>query len=481
MNAYKAGNPSRDSSIGGVVGYVGNNDIVNLYSSGIVTGFSNYANNIGCGGIVGYADTCNIEKCLSEVTIRADSSYQLFCGGIVGFLIGNMTKNTFKGIIDTREDIRVGGIAGSAQGIVEQCWFDGIINANSNDYTGVYICGIVGYGAYSTLEIKNCLAQGTININEYYDDGYNQYFAGICDAKTRNATMTNNIANLEIINNTAYEASIVGIGYGMTSDEIQTNYYNSAKTTANVSTAGAKTDDDLNNRATYSAWADFDTYWIINEKLNNGYPMLKCFLSSSKVTGFDGSGTQSSPYQIKTTADLQGMQAYYNEYDLIDEYYWKLVNNIDITKDANNIVLNWTPIGYESGVMTGVNGHFDGNGKTISGLTITEQYENVGLFGRLANNATITNLNVTGTISWDQAKYVGGIVGFMEDGAILTNCSFTGTITGYLNSGNIAVVGGLAGKYGTDAITGGANYDCYVYGTDNYTTFNRYDSTYSVV
>ncbi|MBO4936855.1 MAG: hypothetical protein J6C90_00845, partial [Clostridia bacterium] len=110
----------------------------------------------------------------------------------------------------------------------------------------------------------------------------------------------------------------------------------------------------------------------------------------------------------------------------------------------------------------------------------TAQYENVGLFGRLASNATITNLNVTGTINWDQGKYVGGVVGLMEDGAILTNCSYTGTITGYLNSGNVAVVGGLAGKYGADTITGVANYDCYVYGTDNYTTFNRYSSTYAV-
>ena len=69
----------------------------------------------------------------------------------------------------------------------------------------------------------------------------------------------------------------------------------------------------------------------------------------------------------------------------------------------------------------------------------------------------------------------------MEDGATISNCSYTGTITGYLNSGNIAVVGGLAGKYGTDSITGIANYDCYVYGADNYTTFNRFSSTYAVI
>ena len=219
---------------------------------------------------------------------------------------------------------------------------------------------------------------------------------------------------------------------------------------------------------------------IIDENINYGYPMLLEHLSSAKVTGFDGSGTQADPYQIKTTADLQGMQAYYNDYQLIDEYWWKLMNDIDISTDAGGLTINWCPIGYEGGVLSGFNGHFDGNGKAISGLTITAQYENVGLFGRLASNATITNLNVSGTIAWDQATNVGGVVGLMEDGATLTNCSFTGTITGYLNSGNVAVVGGLAGKYGADAITGSANYDCYVYGANNYTTFNRFNSTYAV-
>ncbi|MBO4937219.1 MAG: hypothetical protein J6C90_02730 [Clostridia bacterium] len=208
--------------------------------------------------------------------------------------------------------------------------------------------------------------------------------------------------------------------------------------------------------------------------------MLRHFLSTAKVTGFTGAGTEASPYIIRTRAQLQGMQAFYNDYNTINEYWWKLAADIDISVDASNVVIDWCPIGYEKGVISGFNGHLDGAGFTISGLTITEQYANVGLFGRMASNATITNLNVTGTISWDQAKYVGGIVGLMEDGATLTGCTFNGTITGYLNSGNVAKVGGLAGKYSTDAITGSANYECFVYGTNNHTSFNRFNTTYSV-
>ncbi|MBO4937205.1 MAG: hypothetical protein J6C90_02655, partial [Clostridia bacterium] len=224
----------------------------------------------------------------------------------------------------------------------------------------------------------------------------------------------------------------------------------------------------------------FDDYYIMSPNLNNGYPILKAFVSFAQVSGFEGEGTATAPYQIITKEDLQGMATIYNALASVEEYYWILINDIDISTDANGLTNNWTPIGYEGGVVSGFNGHFDGNSKTISGLTITEQYENVGLFGRLANNATITNLNLSGTISWDQAKYVGGVVGLMEGGATLTNCSFTGTITGYLNSGNVAVIGGLAGKYSTDAIAGIANYDSYVYGENNYTTFNRFNSNYSI-
>ncbi|MBO4937233.1 MAG: hypothetical protein J6C90_02800, partial [Clostridia bacterium] len=61
----------------------------------------------------------------------------------------------------------------------------------------------------------------------------------------------------------------------------------------------------------------------------------------------------------------------------------------------------------------------------------------------------------------------------------LTGCTFTGTIIGYLNSGNHAIIGGLAGKYSTDSIIGSANYDNYVYGANNYTTFTRFTATYT--
>ena len=491
------------------IGFIKNCVVDNFTFTTTVTG------GLTLGGIVGWVPSPKdykgsiVESCYvnnSSLTSKSISNV----GGIIGSAYSDDSPTgdlkVMKNYVDERTIItsngtNTSGIIGVANGVCTICQqnaFLGTINASGAGiitYSEVssgeeYCCSenyfggtIVGTNCYGIAKVngdkavfKNNLSQGELNsVGHAYGISY-----------TNATALYTNIYQYNVSNNVATVSSSSFSYYTTTNNDksstISDNYYNLDKINgvSNVAVGTGKTDSELKQRSTYDSWTDFDTYWIIDEKINNGYPMLRAHLSKAKVTGFDGSGTQADPYQIKTTADLQGMQSYYNDYDMIDEYWWKLINDIDISIDASELTINWTPIGYEGGVITGFNGHFDGNGKTISGLTITEQYENVGLFGKLASNATITNLNVTGSIIWDQAKYVGGIVGLMEDGAILTNCTFTGTITGYLNSGNIAAVGGLAGKYGSDAITGIANYDAYVYGTDNYTTFSRYTTTYSI-
>ena len=420
------------------------------------------------GGIVCSANTTPVKDCQVYADITC-GYWASEIGGIAANILysSSIERCLYKGSITSE-----GGVSGLIDHIsyngpvsISECMVDGIFS-----HPGSAATAFVSNFA-STTTVSNCLIQG-----EFISDTTLAYaFAG----QGNNFTATNIIANLKCNSGNFY------VGTSSTGgDNLYTRFYYNTDTitgsTVHVGGATAKTSTELKSRAQYDEWADFDDTWIIDANINNGHPMLRAFIDYADVTGFDGSGTQADPYQIKTTADLQGMQAYYNEYDMIDEYWWKLINDIDISTDANSLAINWCPIGYEGGVSSGFNGHFDGNGKTISGLTITEQYENVGLFGKLATNATIINLNVTGTINWDQAKCVGGVVGLMEDGGMLTNCSFTGTITGYLNSGNVAVVGGIAGKYSADAITGSTNYDSYVYGDNDYTTFNRITTQYSI-
>ena len=475
---------SEQSSLGGIVGYTnGLGSVTNCCVTNTNFNFGRYFFQY-CGGIIGDIHVIPSDKTFFEVKYNyVDDKTNMTCtddyssyviSGIVGrgsyvvcqynTFLGSITAFSVSGIIQVRVPTQ-----NTFVHVVSYNYFGGSITAH-NDCAGICDRAITSYSDYA--EITNNLSQGTLNSSR------GVVFGVTTQTKSR-TVLQYNVANNTVLSCARY----YGVDMDGNSATTLDNYYNADKVVATTITitGTSKTDNEIKLRSSYGSWIDFDTNWIIDDKINNGYPFLRCHINYAKVTGFDGSGTQSSPYQIKTTADLQGMQSYYNYYDMIDEYWWKLINDIDISTDANSLTINWTPIAYECGVVSGFNGHFDGNGKTISGLTITEQYENVGLFGKLASNATIINLNVAGSISWDQAKYAGGVAGLMEDGAILTNCSFTGTITGYLNSGNIAVVGGIAGKYSTDAITGSANYDCYVYGTDNYTTFNRYDSTYSVV
>ena len=105
---------------------------------------------------------------------------------------------------------------------------------------------------------------------------------------------------------------------------------------------------------------------------------------------------------------------------------------------ANDIALTgtWTPVGnaalYPGDFFAGT---FDGCGHTISGLNVQGQ----GLFAAI-NQATIRNLNVSGTVS-STVNYVGGIVGKVQAGTI-ENCSFSGSVS---SSKSKAYVGGIAG------------------------------------
>ena len=123
---------------------------------------------------------------------------------------------------------------------------------------------------------------------------------------------------------------------------------------------------------------------------------------------------------------------------------------------AEDIVLNgeWSPIGNVTYPADGFAGTFDGNGHTISGLSINSTASNQGLFG-LINGATIKNLQVEGNVT-SSGSYVGGIVGKVQSGTI-ENCSFRGSVTSSKSSAGYA--GGIAGgTQNPSAITGCANF-----------------------
>jgi len=106
---------------------------------------------------------------------------------------------------------------------------------------------------------------------------------------------------------------------------------------------------------------------------------------------------------------------------------------------------NWTPIGTEA---AGFSGSFDGDGHTLSGLSIYSSYENYqGLFGYIGAGGVVENLVLENDYVINWRSYTGGIAGW-NDG-VIRNCHVRG---GHIASG--LWVGGIAG------VNEGAIEDC---------------------
>jgi hypothetical protein len=152
-----------------------------------------------------------------------------------------------------------------------------------------------------------------------------------------------------------------------------------------------------------------------------------------------GTGEPDDPYQIATADDLillGNNPEHYDKYFILtadinldpDLSGCTIFDKAVIAPDTNNAYM-W----FEGTPFSGV---FDGNGHTISHLTITGR-SYLGLFGQLGYSARISNLrlemvNVNGT-----DVYIGGLVG-LNRGIITTSYS-NGVVHGYWS------VGGLVG------------------------------------
>jgi hypothetical protein len=115
------------------------------------------------------------------------------------------------------------------------------------------------------------------------------------------------------------------------------------------------------------------------------------------------------PYEIASAADLVAI----NDYDINAHYV--LVADIDMSG------MDWAtaPIFF-------FNGTLDGQGHTISNLTI-EGGSNLGLFSKILTNGIVTNLTIQ-NVDIIGHRFVGALAG--ESYGHITNCHVTGSVTG---------------------------------------------------
>ena len=110
--------------------------------------------------------------------------------------------------------------------------------------------------------------------------------------------------------------------------------------------------------------------------------------------------------------------------------------NCTLAADIDLTGKEWTPI-------PGYTGTFDGDGKTITGLTINKSSEsNVGLFASIIEGGTVKNLTLDNVNIITASSNVGAIAG--ENSGTIENCSVSGNVEG--NELNVSYVGGITGK-----------------------------------
>ena len=155
----------------------------------------------------------------------------------------------------------------------------------------------------------------------------------------------------------------------------------------------------------------------------------------------DGQGN----YTVTSAEGLKNIAKLVNE-------EWNLGINITLTADIDLSGIDWTPIGIDYNHRYA--GTFDGNGKTITGLTVTTSDQYAGLFGCIDSGGKVKNVVLENVqiASDNQYAYVGGVAGYSEGN--IENCSVSGNVSGNSHSNSTSnCVGGVVGQQYGGTIT----------------------------
>ncbi|GHT53942.1 hypothetical protein AGMMS49982_17840 [Bacteroidia bacterium] len=158
----------------------------------------------------------------------------------------------------------------------------------------------------------------------------------------------------------------------------------------------------------------------------------------SKHGALSGNGSMDVPYQISSKADMEYLAEAVAEGNDFEGKFFKLMNNLT---DTNTVT---TSVGFISGggdewyakrQQFAFAGVFDGGGYTI------EVNNEFGVFGYI-KNATIQNLNVSGTVNANDASFAGGVCAYAAGHSTVIYCSNAAEVS---CSGNFCAAGGICG------------------------------------
>ena len=192
-----------------------------------------------------------------------------------------------------------------------------------------------------------------------------------------------------------------------------------------------------------------------NAWLRLSVALMLVMFTATTAWALSGSGTSANPYVINTVADWNTaatkQQYYYNGNNYV---YIKLGADLNFSGKTFNIY-GLSPSGLATDRMI----RFDGQGHTISGITIskTNSQEVAALFCGLSAGGSISHLTVANS-SFQANKYVAGIVA--DNGGTVSDCHVASTVT--LKVSNTYCGGIVARNYTPNSSTGGTVTGCTV-------------------
>ena len=386
------------------------------------------------GGIVAYAKgTSTVSNCLNSTSISL-ANYNLGTspsnGGIVGMVGGHGTINILGCVFN-------GNMAGNK--VDAWCGILGLCNdqctANITDCL-FDPTNIANYGQLNarTWYLYRKSDSGTANpVNSYYIE-VSQYFMKTGQGKSaRSITAGTNVTLANAGTVTEYNVSgVTSYGTGIKYNNVlyAGDGDNVSLTLGNTGSAPAygyavRYDPSA---GTITGTANPFTLTMPDENVTVNANIVEYMWS--------GSGTESDPYLIQNTYDLDMLAYRVNNWPISGSYYvytgtyFKMTADIDyssVALDASGS--NYTPIGvghsqYGETDKRLFQGVFDGDGHVISGITINSEHSSKGLFANncgVVRNVAVSNSSIAGH------SFVGAIVG--RNDCVVENCHATSNVT----------------------------------------------------
>jgi len=402
------------------------------------------------------------DACMGSISGRGSGTFSTIysnailesTGKQIGGLFGNMYCDTDKY---------------KAVHTITNCWFDGKINATSEQLTQRYIGGMTGVLMQGTLNISHCLNTGDITYTHSIPDTKNPdaQVAGLVGGQSGSNRPASHekgeMISVITISDSLNEGRVLiqdktgkehknGVaailGYSKAGIIKLNNVYATAESHArgihhpsgnakNVTGSVVRISEDAIkglNGYNYTE-LDFAKYWAARSA---AVPALKSFvgagLDTSKTWKLDTSwyDASKSEFVLTTKNQLFGFASLVNTGTNFEGKTVKLGADISVnTGESSAWGTNppadiWTPIG--TGTSSAFKGTFDGNGKTISGIYINGgATEYVALFG-YTNGATIKNLRLTNSYITSTAQGVGSVVAYASNGITLENVYSNATL-----------------------------------------------------